>query len=267
MDTFKPGLYPHMSRAEYDAVDAMNISRLGEIDLTPAHFIYNCGHPKPPTDALEFGIVCHLATFEPEKLDAAVWVVDERHTPKLKTEARRRGVHLLKSEELALAKAMSDAVRRKTVARELLTAPGFAECAIVWKDELTGIMCKGRLDRICQWHQWSVVLDLKTTYSAAYHSFRWDAKKFHYHTKAAWYLDALHTLAPMDRRFVWLAVEKTAPHESALYEPDDADIAAGRENWRRWMLRYAECLNTNKWDGYPDGIEPMKLPIKENLSE
>ena len=61
-------------RAEYDAIEAISITRLKELRRSPQHYRYALEHPKH-TDALTLGIATHVAVLEPERFerDFAIW--------------------------------------------------------------------------------------------------------------------------------------------------------------------------------------------------
>jgi hypothetical protein len=53
-------------RDEYDAINAMNITRLKELRRSPLHFLMS---PKT-SDAMTLGIATHVAVLEPEREQA-----------------------------------------------------------------------------------------------------------------------------------------------------------------------------------------------------
>src|SRR4051812_9862839 len=63
-----------MPRSEYDAIDALNISRLKEMKRSPQHYRHALTHRKE-TAPLVTGNACHVAVLEPERyeLDFCVW--------------------------------------------------------------------------------------------------------------------------------------------------------------------------------------------------
>jgi exodeoxyribonuclease VIII len=161
---------------------------------------------------------------------------------------------------------MRDAIRANAAARELLECPGKGEMSFFWRDAETGIWCKGRVDRFCEWMGFSVILDLKTTTDASPGDFKWQVARQHYHVKAAWYLDGLNAVQKAQRRFIWLAVEKDPPYLCALYEPPDEpgafsrpdiSLQRGRSLYRSLLERYASCEKSGVWPGYSEGVEPL----------
>lgn len=263
-----PGLYPGMSRADYDAIDAINISLLIEGVDSMAHLAYARANPKVETDALRIGKVLHYAVYEPERMRdfVAVYPADLNLRTKAGKEERdnfekdNAGKALVWDDEIKDIVAMRDAIRRKPWIKEILDAPGQGELSFVWTDKETKLLCKGRIDRFCRWQGFALVTDLKSCECARADAFARNIVNFHYHAKASWYLHGLNSLQPFERRFVWIAAEKKPPYEAALYEPEDDDLDAGKAIWQPLLRQYARCLETNVWPGYSPGIEPIALP-------
>src|SRR5690606_40852932 len=75
------GLYPNLSRLEYDAMrDRLNWSRLKHIGRSPAHFRHALDAEDKDTPARAFGRLAHLAVLEPERVteSVAVWTGGRR---------------------------------------------------------------------------------------------------------------------------------------------------------------------------------------------
>ena len=61
-------------RAEYNAIDGINITRLKEMRRSPLHYQYAVEHPKESAP-MTLGIATHVAVLEPERFirDFSVW--------------------------------------------------------------------------------------------------------------------------------------------------------------------------------------------------
>ena len=251
-----------------DKIDAMNISRLIKGVRSMSQLKYSLEHPEPTTPALTLGIATHLAVFEPASFEKRVLKAPkcDRRTTKGKADWAEFQ-KLLTGNEIALdvddfacVIGMRDSMLRCKAVKEMMDSPGQGELAAVWKDETTGIICKGMVDRLTMWRGWSVVPDLKTCLDGSPEGFARAIGNNHYHTKAAWYSDGLNELAKVERRFIWIAVEKEPPYDVAMYEPDDDTLAEGRKVYRRLLNEYASCKITGLWPSYPEGIQPIRLP-------
>lgn len=263
----KPGLYPAMPRAEYEAIDAANYSTLKHFNLSPAHAREIILHPPEPTEAMEFGTAMHTAILEPQQFAGSYVQAPkfDRRTTAGKAawigfEAQHPGRNYLKPEEWDNCAGIMKAIETNETATLLLRGEGANEISAVWTDPDVGILCKGRLDRFTSLYGWSVVVDVKTTDVAHPSIFPTHAARMGYHIQAAFYLDALAALAPADRRFVTLAIERDRPHGMMAYEYDEQAIVVGRNRYKTYLKIYAECRKTGIWPTYDSGIEPLTLP-------
>jgi exodeoxyribonuclease VIII len=100
------------------------------------------------------------------------------------------------------------------------------------------------------------VVDLKTTTDASPAGFAKSVATFRYHVQASHYLAGLHGA----ERFVFIAVEKTAPYAVAVYELDAAALAAGEQLRQRDIRVIADCQATKEWPGYGDDCQTLALP-------
>lgn len=262
-----PGLHKGLPYDEYARIDAASHSLLRHFNRTAAHAREAIVNPADSTPAQEFGAACHLAILEPHLFEAQC-------VPAPKFDKRTRvgklgweefkGVHgnhlILPQDEYDQALRMRDAVWQHPTAAELLKGQGFNEVSAVWMDGETGLMAKARIDRLTTLADWSIVVDLKTTRDAGRKHFERDVYTLRYHQQAAYYVDGLAALKPHDRKFMFIAVEKEPPYLPAVYELEDVALEQGRDEYRRNLRAYAECLATNRWQGYPDGADLVGLP-------
>ena len=257
----KPGIYPALSDADYRAVDAVSCSTLKRFAKVPA-----LAHvARPDTDAMRAGRVIHSAVLEAWSFDAryAATDLDRRGTKAWQEEeaaAASAGKILIKRAEYDSLAVLRDAVHAHPIARDLL-APGLTtETAAIWQDPVTGRLCRGRMDGIRR--DMRCIIDVKTTTDAGPFKFARAAADLRMHWQAAWYLDGL-AVAPGGFRpdaFLFIAVERDAPHLIAVYELPAEAIEAGRTQVREAFGRYLDCERRGEWPGYPNAITPLHLP-------
>lgn len=266
-ETLQPGLYPGLSFVDYLALEAVNNTTLRAFRRTPAHAHHELTHPEEVTDALRVGDAAHVAILEPRRFEKSYVKAPKFDLRTIKGkaaaaewEAAHGELASLKPDEWELACAMRDAVWSSPLAAALLKAPGHTELAVVWKDEKSGRLCKGRLDRLLTYEGWSIVLDLKTPRDADAWAFAKSIVEFGYHQQAAFYLDGLNAIAPHERRFFHLAIEKKPPYCCAVFELDDTAIAEGRAQYRIAIDTLVECEKSGLWPGYPVGVQAIDLP-------
>jgi len=267
MKTLCPGIHAGISFADYLDVDGVNHTKLHAFRRTPAHAHWAMTHPEEDTDSLRVGDAVHVAVLEPErfereyvkapkfnkrtnagKADAAQWVKDHP------TQAA------LLPEEWDLAVALRDAVRANPIARQILSGVGHNELTAIWKDPTTSLICKGRIDRLTTYRDYSTVVDIKTARDAGRRAFAKAVYDYGYNSQAAYYLDGLNILSPRSRRFFHIVAEKEPPYCVALYELDPPAIEEGRRRYRRALDQFAECQMTGVWPGYPADVDALDIP-------
>jgi exodeoxyribonuclease VIII len=261
------GVHRGISFPAYLAIEAVNNTTLKLFDRTPAHAHWDMTHPKDDTAALRMGDACHVAILEPERFEREYVLAPkfDRRTNKGKADATAWAEEhpdqaALLPDEWEMATAMRDAVHLHSIASALLGGPGQNEMTAIWKDEPTGLLCKGRIDRLTSYQDGTTVVDVKTARDGSVDGFSKACADYQYHQQAAFYLDGLNVIAPHPRRFIHLVVENTPPHCVSVLELDDTAIEEGRRCYRRALDLYAECTRTGVWPGYPVGIEGFDIP-------
>lgn len=170
--------------------------------------------------------------------------------------------------------AMRDAVMAHPGASALLAAPGVAEASVYATDPDTGKLIRCRPDKL---RYDGIVVDVKTTEDASPEGFAKSLANWRYHVQDPWYMHVLRLaydaghLPPQfaaPKAFVFLAVEKAAPHAVAVYVLDAESRAIGQSQLRKNLDTLAECERTGVWPGYGDGIQQLGVPqyyLNKNL--
>lgn len=274
----QPNRIAKMSREEYLSIDAINISSLlsgySKGQNTMAHLRYALDNKPESTDALRVGIAVHMAVLEPEEFS-------KRHIyfphPSCDAKVRRgkewekfafenRDKTILTEDQAKSVVEMRDALFKFPPFKKLNASKGRNEVAAIWTDEETGLLCKGMIDRMCEWNGYTALPDIKTCVCASKEDFAKTIGNFGYHARAAWYLDGLDVISPKDRRFFWFLVEKEAPHLCNWFDAhDDGDalVTQGRKVYRKILNQYAECLKSGEWPGYPISDSPEQISLNK----
>lgn len=133
------------------------------------------------------------------------------------------------------------------------------QVAMVWVDEDTGILCKGRIDCLLP----ESIADLKTTQNAYETQFSRDMFNFGYHQQAAFYKDGYAALNKGKfMPFHIIAAETSEPYGVAVYEVCEDSIEAGQHSYKIALNRYSEYLKEDPelTQGYPQTIQPIDIP-------
>jgi len=60
--------------------------------------------------------------------------------------------------------------------------------------------------------------------------------------------------------FVFIAIEKTAPHAIGVYSLDEESIAIGRAQNEAAYRLLAQCRERNEWPAYDPAVQIISLP-------
>ncbi len=263
------GIYPGMPRREYEAIEAARFSFIKHFRRTPAHAREELLHPKEPTEALDFGNALDCALLEPERF-AEEYVVapkcDRRYKEGKATwnefEAANPGKEILEADDMRTIEAMQESALDNELVAALLSAPGKNKVAVIWHDGITGLRCKGQIDRVVNYAGQIILLDIKSCRDASRGLFGAACAEYSYHEQASFYLHGLDMVdpSPTERKFWFITIEKSRPYLCAVRELDSDSLEAGRGEWRDHLLAYKKCLETNNWPGYPAEAERIRLP-------
>jgi hypothetical protein len=259
-----------MPRHEYDAIDALNISRLKEIKRSPQHYRHSLENPRK-SDALKLGTATHTATLEPERYenDFCVW---DRVTDSGAMAPRRgqhwdafcvgsRGRTILTPDENRTALAIAMCVRGNELAMRYLES-GDPEVTIEWRmdESLGGRPARSRVDWITTVDGVPYVVGFKTARDCRHFAFGAQSAKLAYHWQWAFYFDAFVAARGVAPRMVEIVAESAAPHAVAVYRIPDDIIEQGREEYWAAAKLLAECERTNEWPGPQPTEEFLSLP-------
>jgi exodeoxyribonuclease VIII len=265
---FIPGIVHGLDIEAYHAMEPVSKSGLDSIDLSPA--IFYARHrdplrpaPKEKQGQLE-GNMAHCAILEPEEFEKryVVGPTLNRNTKAWKefveTHAGRTAIQH-DQYEVAIRQAAS--VNRLGEIREAL-AEGWPELSAFWVDEETGVECRCRPD----WthpvgDDAAILLDVKTYTDASPREFARQCARKAYAKQAAMYSDGYEKAS--GRRvlaFIFVAVSTEYPYAASATMLDPDSLEAGRQHYKRNLRTYAECMKTERWPGYSDGITLIRLP-------
>jgi exodeoxyribonuclease VIII len=261
--TPEPGSYPNLSAPTYFAWNAASNSSLRELgSKSPAH----CKVKQEigiDSEALRFGSLFHCKMLEPE-LFASTYVA----APKLDRRTKEGKAQYLElceefgEENLIDARTFKElelsreSVLKNPTARKLVESLIMREHSIAFIDEKSGALCKARLDGVTKQ---GIIVDFKTTQSAARSDFARSVFNYGYHSQGAHYLRAARSIDINSTHFVIIAVEKGTGFV-ALYDLDAPTIQAGENQLDQWLPIWKRCSDSGIWPGYPEEIQTLNVP-------
>jgi len=237
---------------------------------SPKHCKQEMDNPREATAEMAVGSGLHVSILEPARFAQEFYIApsyDGRTTEgqaiaaACEELAAGRTIIRIRSGDQVDADDMSGMAReiwQHPGSRKLLSLPGQCEVSALWKDPVTGLLCKGRFDKLLALKP-PTILELKSDRDTSLRGFAKNARKLYYSAQAAYYLWGHEILTGQKAGHVFVAVENKPPHAVATYMLSDADMQWGTSQFRAWLDRYADCVKSGKWPGYSEQIEILDL--------
>lgn len=253
--------------AKYLEIDAAHFSTLKVIDKSAKHYAHALRHARRDTPALVMGRVLHEMILDPTPPAVAIYEGAARRGKAWDAfEAEHAGETILKRSELEDAAAMRAALLADPIAGPLL-AEGEGEVTIEWT--MLGHPCKGRIDWLRPSGAWC---ELKTTKNIDPRAFARDCAKFLYHAQIAFYAGGLEAATGYSAEELpsLITVEKTAPHDVAVYRVGFDSLEAGQRKIDDWIKKLDTARRTKAWPGVAPTLLDLRLPewtLTEGLAD
>jgi exodeoxyribonuclease VIII len=244
----------------------ISASGLKQIAKSPRHYwnrYLNDKYKEEPTAAMAFGNVVHTLMLEPKEFELRYAVApDVNRTTKDGKAAytafaeANDGKEFISSKDFATATAMIEQAKLNPIITDLLD---LSEKEQMHTFRILDVDCKMKADAINIFD--GCIIDVKTCTDASPIGFGKDAYNLGYLLQAAFYLDGYYFATNNDlKRFIFIAMEKTAPFNVAVYEMDREQIELGRQQYLAALQTYKACKAADKWHAYGDEIQPLTLP-------
>lgn len=149
----------------------------------------------------------------------------------------------------------------------LLRQSGGCEMAILWTDTITGIECKGKLDK------WMpecflpgdtkpvpTVLDLKYLRAVDARSISNAVEEYGWGRRAAMYREGVKVLTGLVADYILVCIEKTPPYSVVVKMLGDETLRGGAWEFRNLLNTWAGCVKTGIYPGYAMDISSIEAP-------
>jgi len=204
---------------------------------SPAHYRLHMQGKTPDNAAFAFGRAAHSRVLEP-------WDYPKRYAVAPKVDRRTKdgkskwaafveasaGKEVLKHEDGNTIEAMAKSISNNPDSSRWINPDSddnFTEQSGIVMDERYGLLaCRPDLRVVGDY-----IVDLKTCARGGASPSNWEKSvvNFSYDLSAAWYVDLARRIDSHDYRFIWVVVEKEAPHAVACYEASYEQLEEGRE--------------------------------------
>jgi len=241
---------------------------------SPAHYYVDSAlnpkrAPQPDRPAFALGRLAHKLLLEGSDGLADEFVTRPEQWSDWRTKAAQEwrdgkiaaGKTVITDADLAAVTGMAESLARHPLV-EAGILDGFVERSLIWKDAKTSVWLKSRPDVVPRAS--GLFSDLKTTNSVADSDLERSLSDYGYHMQAA--LVGMASEAVLGRpmeEFALVWVEKAPPHCVRVTVLTGEDLDRGRQQLRRAIDQFAECVATGEWPG-PGGsrrdAEYLTLP-------
>ena len=246
---------------------ALSYSGAKDILRSPGHYQAKRSQPRETSDTFDLGNAVHYLTLGAGQ--PLVVVDGNRNATAVKDEiaaARAGGNTVVKSEQMAQAKAVADAILRHPAASRMLAAghPEVYACRV-----LDGTRVRGWID----WVAPMCLVDLKTTGKPATPAAAEKAMLLPEHGGVGYALQAwvsswlasdcnpgVATLLDLPP-FAFVFAETTAPYVVEVYEPSRDVLAYGRAWFLRALDVFNACRESDHWPATYTGAQSTLLGL------
>lgn len=259
-------MQPQMNNEEYHSRPEISKSDLDAAAKSGVHFLHKKeGLKSKPTPAMRIGSAFHALILEPDVFENEFIYKPEilnarsKEGKEWKARQEEAGKIVLSEDDKEQLEAMKKALFNCAPAKKLLSAAGKPEQSYFWEDKETGLGCKCRPDYM--FDDGSTIVDLKTTTDASYRGFLRSISNFRYHVQAGWYMNGLEQATyQRPERFIFIAVEKTAPYGIGVYEADLYMTVNGYDQARIDLQKIDKWKKEENYPNYCTDIQQISLP-------
>lgn len=157
-------------------------------------------------------------------------------------QAQSEGKVMLNIDEYEMIVKMAESAIKNDTFKELIV-DSYRELSCYSIDEKTGLPIRMRPDSFAK--NKNTITDIKSCQQSNYKSFKGDVYKYGYSISTAFYMDFLKR-----ENYVFCAIEKQAPYQTALYMLDDEIIEYGRQQYRMALDLIKWSKDNDLWVEY-----------------
>ena len=266
--TPKPGIYEGIPFSEYMRWNCFSKSMTGPALRSGLHLRHYIESSREGTYAMDLGSLVDCLLLEPQTFNEVFVVRPDTYTNEKdlvkpwsnnakvckQWNADNADRIILKSATIETAETMVNNIMNHAEAAAIIQ-DSKKQVSIVWEDEETGILCKGRPDIV----HGDMIWDLKTTIDASPEQFTRTIGNGGYHIQAGIYSGAWYNATNTTTKFGFMVCESEKPHGVALYEMGNDSMIAGQLVFKRALAKVADYIE-NGLQGYSAFAEPIGAP-------
>ena len=257
----------------YHSAEAFGIHDLADLSPYPIRFhLKHVTHELPDKEdspALAFGRYLHCLALEGEEVAGARFVEApdgiDRRTKDGKAawaafQSEAAGREMVSQEDSSTAWAIVRAIQAKPAAKALFEK---GEPEVVFRFAMKFFPVQARVDWFIEKPAGNgppLIVDLKSI--DRLEDFERQFLNYGYYRQAAFYRQVVKSVLKLeaDPQFLFVVVEKQAPHLVSVVAPDAQSLDLGWRECERDLLTLRKCVETGVWPGSPDDTQTVSLP-------
>lgn len=255
----------NLTEESYNQLEGIRSSHLKSVLTSQAHYLHATQFKQKQTDAMRLGTLIHMAVLEPERFKTSVTLAPDFGDMRSKANREKRdawvldqGGKLTISEEDAfiIAGICNSLTKKKSFLK--LVEQHELEKEVSFQGTIHGLKTKARADAIDL--KKKVLVDLKSCQKATPEAFAFYVRDYGVDIQQAFYIPTIES-ASGNEVFKWdewtsyiIAVEKTAPFESQIYEIPPQELQLAFKDVSLALELIQEAKQTGVYRGYPDMV-------------
>lgn len=228
--------------------DHISSSDIKNFLKSPKYYYWNKYEKTEKADERHFAIgsALHELILEPHLFKSNYLVMPkvDRRTKEGKSEynsfvENSAGKTIIMQDEAEMIAKMAESASKNTTFMKLLEQ-SHREISLYTVDKKTGLKVKLRPDIMPT--NMSTIVDIKSCVDSSPYKFKRDALSYGYNISAAYYTHFVER-----DNYVFCAIEKEQPHQTALYSLSDDSINYGSQQFRLALDLLKWCYDNNYW--------------------
>jgi len=256
----KPGIYRDIPFDIYSQIDALNSSKIRQACESMRHYkryLIKQDGEKDESYALEYGKAFAKLCEDPSAIGNSIQPAPTKTFPSvawIKALEENPGVIYVKESDIPMLEEMANALREHQYTKRFMHDVE-VELTVVWVCQITGALCKARIDI----YRGGDVIDVKTTAKIHPDKLKWSIRDYKYDVQLCFYMDGMKTLGTRAYNCTNFFVEKNAIlPDVVVWIYNDEELNEARNQYVEAIRAIQESEKTGEFPGYaPEPIMNM----------
>jgi len=243
---------------------------LDKIDSSPIDYWYaylkENKDPYFPSKETVFDIAFRCAVLQPEEFSKTYVKIPKLNLKtnigkaemsRLMETASTSGHNIINEEDYNDIMAMKAELEKHPLFK-VIFSKGYPDKQLDFEEENSGVLINFKPHWISASEP--LIVSLSSTKDATMDNVAKDMWLFKQHKKSAIQVDGMRSITEVNHGFLFVAVERNAPHKINMFYPDERAMALGIETYKKNCLTFKECVISGKWPGLSPEITAVNLP-------